>query len=177
MIGPNSPATPAARVYGPSGVSSSPASRRIGISVPIAVVQSATPISRVESTNPVAWSTPAIASASPSEITQPTPPSLAGRPRIRSKSISMPARKKRNARPVAARKSTIVPGSTIFSTCGPTRIPAMISTTTTGTRTERGMSTSSGAAAAITTITSRLKSWSSIATSRLRPAGPGIPPG
>ena len=69
--GPNSPATPAARMNGPSGRRSSPASRRIGISVPIAVVQIATPISSAESTKPISSSTTANASPSASEISQP----------------------------------------------------------------------------------------------------------
>ena len=106
MIGPNSPATPAASVNGPSGVSSSPASRRIGISVPIAVVESATPINSVETTKPVACRTPAMPRASASEKSQPHTASFAGRPRIWRKSISMPARKKRNARPTELRKTT-----------------------------------------------------------------------
>jgi hypothetical protein len=41
----------------------------------------------VEITNPVACITPAIASASPSEMTQPQSPSVAGLPRIARKSI------------------------------------------------------------------------------------------
>ena len=43
-IGPNSPTAPAARRYVPNRVRSSPASRRIGNSVPIAVVASAEPV-------------------------------------------------------------------------------------------------------------------------------------
>ncbi len=43
-IGPNSPIAPPARMYVPKRVRSSPASRRTGIRVPIAVVASAEPV-------------------------------------------------------------------------------------------------------------------------------------
>jgi len=43
-IGPNSPIAPAASSWVPKRVRSSPESRRIGISVPIAVVASAEPV-------------------------------------------------------------------------------------------------------------------------------------
>ena len=58
------------------------------------------------------------------------------------------------------------------STCGPTTIPARISTTTTGMRTERGMSTRSGAAAAIAAITKSARKSACIELRRIRSAQP-----
>ncbi len=57
-IGPNSPVAPAARSSVPNGVCSSPASRSIGISVPIAVVANAEPVKTSESTTPASASSP-----------------------------------------------------------------------------------------------------------------------
>ncbi len=160
--GPNSPATPAASTNGPSGRFSSPASRRIGISVPIAVVASAMPTSSAESTKSICWRTKAIVRPSASEISQPSPPSFAGRPRTRSKSTSSPPRKKRKARPTVLRNSTTPTGSAKPNTCGPMRMPSVISATTAGRRRRLGRSTSSGASAAAARMTT--SDWRSAVT-------------
>ncbi len=57
-IGPNSPVAPAASRNVPKRVRSSPASSRIGISVPIAVVAMAEPVYRSERTTPAHASSP-----------------------------------------------------------------------------------------------------------------------
>ena len=86
--GPNSPTAPAPSTKRPSFVSSWSASRRIGTSVPSAVVVIADPTSRPESTTPAAASAPANAYARTSVIAQPNAASRSGAPRIRSNSIS-----------------------------------------------------------------------------------------
>ena len=111
--------------------------------MPSAVVLSASPTRIVAWTTPVRYRTRAIANPSPSEMPQPTTPSRAAAPRIRSKSISIPARKNRNASPKVESASMKLSVSARPSTCGPTMIPRKISTTTIGTlaRRERSAST------------------------------------
>ena len=87
-MGPNSPAVPAASRKVPNLVDISPASRRIGISVPIAVVAIAEPVNRSDSTIPAAASAPPTPYASANDSSQPSPASISGRPRSRPKSIS-----------------------------------------------------------------------------------------
>ena len=175
ISGQNSPATPAARTNGPSGVSSSPASRSTGISVPIAVVESATPTSTAESTKPTACSSIAAPSAIAIDSSQPAAASRAGAPRMRSKSISIPPTKKRNASPTSLRNSTAPSGFAKPSSCGPTRIPSAISATTAGARRRFGRSTISGASAAATrTISSEPSSWSTCASLPLGGGSAGI---
>src|SRR5438034_5808379 len=78
------------------------------------------------------------------------------RPRNRSRSISIPARKRRKASPRIERICTGRSTRTHPSAAGPTRIPAMISTTTLGSRTRGKRPSRNGAAKAMTATTSRL---------------------
>ena len=87
-MGPNSPAAPAARRNVPKRVRSSPASLRIGIRVPMAVVAIADPVNTRESTTPETSSRAPSEYASASESSQPRTASRSGLPRMRSKSIS-----------------------------------------------------------------------------------------
>ena len=87
-IGPNSPAAPAATRYLPNPVSSSPRSRSIGCSVPMAVVVRASPMSRLESTNPEMRRTEPTARPSARLIPHPTVPRTSGGPESSAKSIS-----------------------------------------------------------------------------------------
>ena len=86
--GPNSPTAPAPSTNRPRFVSSCPASRSTGRSVPSAVVVIADPTSSPDSTTPAAASRPARLYASASVISQPIAASFSGVPRIRSNSIS-----------------------------------------------------------------------------------------
>ena len=88
-----------------------------------------------------------------SDTSQPAPASFAVRPRTVSGSISIPAMKKRNARPKSESVSSTASGCARSSTWGPTMIPARISVTTIGTRTRDGKSASSGASAATASTT------------------------
>src|SRR5439155_11521942 len=74
----------------------------------------------------------------------------------RSRSISIPARKRRKASPRIERICTGRSTRTHPSAAGPTRIPAMISTTTLGSRTRGKRPSRNGAAKAISATTSRL---------------------
>ena len=87
-IGPNSPTAPAAVRKCPKRVSSMPRSRSIGSSVPMAVVVSASPTSRPESTTPSRARTTATTRPTTNEISQPPTPRLMGAPRSFWKLIS-----------------------------------------------------------------------------------------
>ncbi len=87
-IGPNSPMAPAAVRNEPKRVSSMPRSRSIGSSVPIAVVVSARPTSRLEMTKPSSARTAPTPRPSASEIAQPAAPRFSGAPLSLPKSIS-----------------------------------------------------------------------------------------
>jgi hypothetical protein len=89
MIGPNSPTALAASTWRPKGVASSPPSRRIGSSVPTAVVVSATATYHGASVIPAACNVAPAATASKTESNQPVAARLSGRPRIAPKSISI----------------------------------------------------------------------------------------
>ncbi len=71
----------------------------IGTIAPSAVVVSASPTSTGVPMRPTAYSTPPAARPMTSDSAQPLAASRAGDPRTRSKSISIPARKNRNASP------------------------------------------------------------------------------
>ena len=160
-IGPSSPTAPAATTKLPNGVSSSPASRRMGNSVPIAVVVRAIVIMMGARTNPIASRTDTAHTARTSESSHPAPASASGRPRRRSKSISSPARKNRNVIPRIPRKPRTPSARASPSPCGPTAVPSAISRTTIGRRRPMGSSAMRGATTAISaTISSvdRLKS-------------------
>ena len=161
------PTAPAPTTKLPKRWSRMPASRRIGISVPSAVVVSARRDEhrRVDDPGDVQDDARSPRRAT-SEISQPATPDATGAPRMRSKSISIPARKNRKARPKVdsdSMKSSVVARS---STCGPTRIPRKISATTIGTSTRRERSASTGASTA-TSATTRM---SACATSTARRA-------
>ena len=64
MMGTNSPTAPLASTWVPNGESSSPASLRIGISVPTAVVVSAIATGSMTVMAPISASAPATAAAS-----------------------------------------------------------------------------------------------------------------
>ena len=102
MMGPTSPNAPAAATSAPNRPSASPLSRRIGASVPSAVVVSATPTNRVLSTTSTASNSPATTSANATDTPQPVSASRAGIPRSWLRSSSKPARKNRNASPKSA---------------------------------------------------------------------------
>ena len=99
-IGQNSPATPLPRTAVPSGVSSSPASDRIGTSVPSAVVASATP--RIHPSASTPDSSRIVPAARPiaSDIAQPAVPSPSARRGTRFSTTSSPAKKNRNTSPM-----------------------------------------------------------------------------
>ena len=97
ISGPNSPTAPIAMTAVPNGVRSSPASRSTGISVPSAVLVNAMP-TKTPAAGVGAISRPTATPAT-SEISQPTIDRFSARPRIRSKSISLPARKNSMASP------------------------------------------------------------------------------
>ena len=169
-IGPSSPTAPAARTKLPNGVSSSPASRRMGKSVPIAVVVSAIVIMTGARTNPIASRNATVPAARASESSHPAPASASGRPRMRSKSISSPARKNRKVIPRTPRKPRTPSARASPSPCGPTKLPSAISRTTIGKRRPMGSSAMRGATTAISaTISSvdRLKSRRSSSPARV----------
>ena len=144
-IGPNSPTAPAPITSVPNGVESSSLSRRIGISVPSAVVVRATPTSSESSTTPVPCST--VPSDNPIAIDDEPRHQCqrGGLPWILWKSISMPAMKNRNDRPSVEKNATTVVSSARSNTFGPIRIPITISITTGGTRGPNTSPPSSGA--------------------------------
>ena len=154
-IGPNSPIAPAPRMQRPSGVSSSPASRRIGSRVPTAVVLSTTATSTGSATSPAARRPKVSARASPTDSPQPAMPSCSGRPRSLAKSSSMPARKNRNDRPSDDSARSVPSVSTRSRTCGPMTTPKVSSRTTSGRRRRTGSSLKSGASAATNSTSSR----------------------
>ena len=156
-MGPNSPTAPAPITSVPNGVVSSSLSRRIGISVPSAVVVRATPTRSDESTTPVPCSTAPRDNPIAIDVNHVTSASVSGLPSILWKSISIPAMKNRNDNPSVEKKATTVVSSARSSTLGPIRIPIRISSTTGGTRgpnTSPPASGASTAAAKITTMAS-----------------------
>ena len=105
-IGQNSPATPVPSTALPIGVGISPASERIGTSVPSAVVASAIPISHHEASTPARSSTIPTVRPRASEIAHPPLPRATARLGTFFSITSRPAKKKRNASPRFSRKST-----------------------------------------------------------------------
>ena len=130
ISGPNSPTAPSAMTAVPKGVRSSPASRSIGIRVPSAVLVNATPMNTPAAT--VGASRIPMTTPDASEITQPRADLLSGRPRIRSKSISLPARKNSMASPKSASAEVKSLGCTQPRMAGPNTSPRTISKTTSG---------------------------------------------
>ena len=157
--GRNSPTAPIVLIARPKGVSSSRASRRIGIRVPSAVELSAIPITTIPS--PGAKKKP---SPMPSRTlsSQPSDARARGFPDTCRKSISVPATKNSSASPKSLSFSSSGPGSTQPSTAGPTRIPSTSSNTTIGTRTTgRTPRASRGAATASSGISTSPRSLAS----------------
>src|SRR5215211_2533718 len=126
----------------------------MGISVPIAVVASADPVYRKESTIPVDSSPAASEYAKTSDSPHPTAASSSGLPRMRSKSISYPAKKNSIPSPRFPKKSVKSSTRATSRTSGPNRIPKSSSRTTTE-RAIRGSSavTATPASAASATMT------------------------
>ncbi len=147
-IGPNSPTAPAPSRKRPKRVISSPASRRMGIRVPRAVVASAEPVYASDTTTPASASAPAREYASTSDSPHPTLASRSGVPRIRSKSISNPAKKNNMPRPRFEKKRMNRSGSARSSTWGPITMPSRSSRTTTGSGSTRPTSIATRAATA-----------------------------
>lgn len=87
-IGPNSPTEPIARTKAPNRVAATSASRSIGRSVPSAVVVSASPVMRLESTKPSDISTNATPNPSTSDIAHPVAARFSGAPFTRFRSMS-----------------------------------------------------------------------------------------
>ena len=88
MTGPNSPTAPAALSRSPNGVPSSCRSRIIGRRVPMAVVVSARPTSRLLTTNPLSMSTAPTPRPRATVMDHPVSARLSGRPLSAEKSIS-----------------------------------------------------------------------------------------
>ncbi len=172
-MGPNSPMAPAPSTKRPKSLSRSPASRRMGISVPIAVVLSATATSTGSDTNPAACRANVAANASATETSQPSPPSRKGGPRNVEKARSMPARKNRNERPRADSVRRLPSPATRSSTCGPTRMPNSSSSTTSGSRRRIGSSSNSGVIAATKRTISNACAWTGAIALRRRAQRPG----
>ena len=87
-MGPNSPTVPMAETNEPNLVSQTPASRRMGTSVPSAVVVRARPTTTVSSARPADTRAKAAAKPMASDTPHPAAASLRGRPRIFSRSSS-----------------------------------------------------------------------------------------
>ena len=104
-IGQNSPATADASVFWPRGDRSTPASERIGMSVPSAVVATATAISQPEAPTPAASSEKPAIAPSTIEIPQPSVPRASKRRGTLLWTTSIPARKKRTTSPKSERKT------------------------------------------------------------------------
>ncbi|GEM_PF-6493473 len=86
--GPNSPTAPAEASMSPKRVPSIWRSCSMGMSVPMAVVVRASPISSSDRTKPVATMTPATTSATTTDAPHPIAARLNGVPRMRAVSIS-----------------------------------------------------------------------------------------
>src|SRR5664279_3279549 len=169
MSGPNSPTAPTAMMAVPNGVRISPASRSTGISVPSAVLVSATPMNTPAAADG-ASSTPR-PTPTTREISQPSKDRLIDRPRIRSNSISSPARKNNIASPNWASDETNYVGCTQPSTEGPTSNPRTISKTTIGIfTTGANADASNGASAASSGIKINDVMWMVLIA---RPSGVG----
>ena len=107
-MGPNSPMAPTDSIDGPIAVRSTPASRRIGKSVPSAVVVRHSATTTESSTSPVPCST----APTPSAMTTEAPHEPAARPRcpcrMTPRSNSVPARNMRKVRPKSDSAVTMV---------------------------------------------------------------------
>ena len=107
------------------------------------------------SIRPVALSSSAAATATANETTNPISVSRSTCPRSFPKSISNPARKRRNARPITEITEIDWSTWTIPSTDGPMTIPATISRTTDGSRSPGKNPRTNGAANATATTIRR----------------------
>ena len=148
-IGPNSPIEPTDRIEGPILVWRTPESRRIGRSVPRAVVVRQSATTTESSTSPVPCNT----APTPSAMSTEAPHDPAARPRcpcrITDRSSSVPARNMRKVSPKSDIAEMMVLGCTRLRTKGPRAIPSRIWITTSGTgRNRRLPSARSGATTA-----------------------------
>jgi hypothetical protein len=110
---------------------------------------------KADSTSPHPWRANPTPRHTTNDASQPSVAIVMGRPRMAGKSISKPARKKSADRPKLASVRMTGPAAAHPSTCGPTRIPRLISRTTRGRRMRGIHSHSNGATAAIVKMNSR----------------------
>ena len=136
-IGQNSPATPLPRTAAPSGVGRTPASRRIGASVPSDVVVSAIPSTHHLASRPSSWSTTPTARPTAAESSHPRVPRASDALGTRCSTTSSPTKKKSSPRPSVERNCRYGSTSAMPSTAGPMRMPSTISTTTVGSTIRR----------------------------------------
>jgi hypothetical protein len=148
ITGASSPTVPTGKSRRPSGVSRSPISPRIGISMPSAVVHTASVTIIGAWTFGMMCRRPTTPSPTSSDTPQPQSASTSGRPFIAAKSSSMPAMNNVVAMPKMNIASSMPVSSTNLRTCGPMRIPSRTSNTTTGTLKPSGTRDSKGAATA-----------------------------
>src|SRR3954468_9808822 len=127
-----------------------------GMITPSDVAQRMIPTSSGVWTTPAPLRTNPDSTAMPNEIANPSAVSRRTCPRSLPNSISMPARKSRNDKPIVAITATVWSLCAQPSTAGPTMIPATISSTGDGSRTDGNRPSTNGAANAIATTTSRL---------------------
>ncbi len=132
MTAAKSPIDAPANTSWPSCDSLCPPSFSTGITRPSDVDVRITAASSGDLTRPAASNATPATSASTSDTAKPAPAILSSRPRNWSRSISRPARKRRNARPMMDRTRTGSSADAQPSTSGPTTMPRAISTTTAG---------------------------------------------
>ena len=174
-IGQNSPATPVPSTALPSGVGRSPASERVGTSVPSEVVASATPRTHHSASRPLACRTTPAPSPIASETAHPVVPSRSARRGTCLSITSRPAMKNRKASPSPERKEMKSLSSAMPSTAGPIRMPSAISTTTVGS-TSRVCSLERSAPSAQARSTSTSDRPSACVISAARSSGGITPP-
>ena len=142
-----------AMVNCPTGWSTWPASFSTGTTSPKEVADRATAMSRGDFTHPTAPNASPTATPRSRVSPNPAPAVLRIGPRSLATSISRPARKRRNASPIRASTSTGTSTSTHPSPAGPTTMPATISSTTAGTRSDGTSPRRRGAATAMAATT------------------------
>ena len=158
----NSATAPPATTSVPTSECRLRVSRSTGTTMPTEVEQRATATSSGVNETPAACRANAPATARTNETTNPTTPSLSGLPRSAPRSSSAPARNSRNATPSRARKRATSSTRSQPSTCGPTRMPATISSTIAGTRSRGKKPSRKGTPNASTEMPNRLKRYSSV---------------
>ena len=184
MIGSSSPTAPAARTWEPSRPCSRWFSRRMGSSVPSAVVVSAMATGTNARTSPTAYSRPTIPPASAAITSHDRAARRPGSARSSRWSTSYPARRNRKPSPTSARICALS-GDPSPRPCGPIRIPPRRSRTICGIRGPGSRARQTGASTATTAIMNSVPSveCTSTASSPLitrivpEPGGAGQCPG